>query len=479
MKRTISLKISMLIFISSLSLFHANGQEFSGYRSGNYTGVNGVLFNPSSIAASPYRWDISLLGLDAITGNNQVSFNMKDFGNTFGGNNLKNRIFSPSSGPTSALASVILNGPSGFYNLNKKSAMAITIQSRVLVNIMNLDGKLGNQLFNSNLDSSNLPYTISSSQNMTINLNAYTAFGISYARVLMDKGNQSLKAGITFKYLAGTANGYMKIDQLNTTLNMDAFQNVYATNASGSFSTGFGGLNLSNFQGKDLLKFNSSGFGADFGLTYIFRVSENKLEGVNASSHIPELNSYKFRIGLALLNVGSIRYTRDMSSSGGYTIHIPNGQQFYLSSLSSAGINNLKDSLNQYPQYFTPNSNDSSSSYAVSLPTTLQIDIDYHLNKGFFLNLAGQASLTHSLYNSGYYSMLTLTPRYETKLVGVFVPLSYNSLTRFNAGLALRIGPLYLGSDSILSALLGKTRQADAYIGLHIGILKKDRGPKK
>ncbi|MEJ7914381.1 MAG: hypothetical protein WKF70_14585, partial [Chitinophagaceae bacterium] len=72
-------------------------------------------------------------------------------------------------------------------------------------------------------------------------------------------------------------------------------------------------------------------------------------------------------------------------------------------------------------------------------------------------------------------SSFTLTPRYEGKAFGVYLPINHNSLTQFNAGLSLRAGPLFLGSGSILSAVLGDSKQADFHIGLRFGGLQKDQ----
>jgi hypothetical protein len=41
-----------------------------------------------------------------------------------------------------------------------------------------------------------------------------------------------------------------------------------------------------------------------------------------------------------------------------------------------------------------------------------------------------------------------------------------------NAGLSLRLGPLFIGSGSVLSALVGSSKQADVYVGFHFGRLK-------
>ena len=59
----------LLIFLQSVS-----AQDFPGFRTGNYTGVNGVFFNPANIADSRYRWDFNLfLSVAASVMTRQVS----------------------------------------------------------------------------------------------------------------------------------------------------------------------------------------------------------------------------------------------------------------------------------------------------------------------------------------------------------------------------------------------------------------------
>jgi hypothetical protein len=125
--------------------------------------------------------------------------------------------------------------------------------------------------------------------------------------------------------------------------------------------------------------------------------------------------------------------------------------------------------------YFTPDASNSETSYRVSLPTTLQIDADYHVQKGFYVNLASQISLSNGRskgFNNKTYSGVTVTPRYETRAVGVYMPVNYNSLTKLNAGFSFRLGPFFAGSGSIVSSLLGQSKQADVYFGFRIGNLK-------
>ena len=132
------------------------------------------------------------------------------------------------------------------------------------------------------------------------------------------------------------------------------------------------------------------------------------------------------------------------------------------------------------PALFTPIIVGVNGKYAASLPTVLQADFDYHLNRGFYINAVGQFNMVakNSIYSSNQYNSFTVTPRFESKVFGIFVPLNYSELTSFNAGLSLRAGPLFIGSGSIITAL-AKSKQADVHVGLHIGIQHKNKKIKE
>lgn len=466
----------IVLLIFSGSVF---AQDFSGYKTGNYTGVHGVFSNPANIADSRYRWDFNLFNFSTSIGNNKASFRLKDLGRTLDGDSIKNKIFSEGAGGSSGQASVVVQGPSLFFNLNKKSAVALTTRARLMTNITDLDGKLASQLIDDGSNDIGFPYTISSSQNMVFNVNGWTEFGTSYAREIFSKGKHYLKGGITVKYLAGAANAYLNMDKLNATINEDPLKDeTYLTNASGKIGLGFGGINVSNFDAGDLLSFESTGIGGDIGFVYEYRPDAQSGSGDLRR----DLNKYKFRLGLALLDIGSITYNRDISRSGSYAIHIGNAQRFYLSSLADAGIDEFKDTLNKYPQFFTADANAGSASYKVSLPTTLQFNVDYNVCKNVYANLALQLAMTNNQdkpFNSQYYNAITLTPRFEAKRFGFYLPLGYGALTRFTGGAALRVGNLFIGSGSILSATLGGSKQADIFIGVHFGSLQKHKEKKK
>jgi hypothetical protein len=241
------------------------------------------------------------------------------------------------------------------------------------------------------------------------------------------------------------------------------------SNSTGQIGLSFGGISIDDFEPADLLKFKSTGIGADIGFVYEYRPD-------TGSYARRDLNKYKFKIGLSVLDIGSIKYDRDLSRSGSYGIHITGPQRFYLRSLAEASVDDFKDTLNKYPQFFSPDAAGNAAGYTTALPTTVQLNADYHVRKGFYVNLNAQLGLTNSgskAYASQYYNAVAITPRFENKLLGVYVPLTYNALTEFTAGASFRVGGFFFGSGSILSAALGSSKQADFFIGLHFGSLFK------
>ena len=459
----------VLLFLAG----NVQSQDFPGFRTGSNTGVLSVFSNPANIADSRYKWQANLISVNAGVGNTSAAFDLADLGHTFSDNGLIRRFVGQSGPGTNAMLNAGIYGPSVMFNIGKNSTVAISTRGRIIMNAIDFDGQLANQLLYPEERNFTLPYEIRSEDNMRVNVNAWSEFGGTFSRILKDDGEHFLKAGITLKYLAGVTNGYLNINRLNARIDEDGMSdNGELSNASGVLALGFGGAKLDDFKTSDLASFESSGFGGDIGFVYEYRPAS---EGTDETGNWRDAREkYKFRFGISLLDVGKIKYTRDRQRSGGYDIDIDGAEFVDLQQLGNTGLDDLNAYFAGEPDLFLPYQT-GGNSYNVGLPTTLQVDADYHLKEGFFLNLGGQISLVKNevkVYNSQYYSGFTLTPRYEGKRIGVYLPLSYNKLTDFNAGLSFRVGPVFFGSGSILTALLGDSKQVDAHFGISFGGLK-------
>lgn len=64
---------------------------------------------------------------------------------------------------------------------------------------------------------------------------------------------------------------------------------------------------------------------------------------------------------------------------------------------------------------------------------------------------------------------ITLTPRFSGENYEIYVPLSDNEISGFTGGFGFRLGGFFMGSGSILTAMINDTKQADIYLGFRIG----------
>jgi hypothetical protein len=413
-----------------------------------------------------------LFSLSTSVGNNKASFNLKSIGKAFDADSIVNQLFGKNAGASTGIINLDFHGPSLMFNAGKKTAMAITTRARVVSNIIDIDGKLVGKLNEDFNNDPQLPYTISSDKNMLFSINGWSEYGLSIAHVISDKGPHFLKGGITLKYLSGAGNGYLNIAQFQGTLNNDnAMQAAYLNNTTGKLAMGFGGLRTSDFDVNNLFRRENSGYGGDLGIIYEFRPDFEKYKSGD-NNWKRDMNKYKLKLGIALLDIGRISYDKDLGRSGAFDIHITGPERFYLNQLDSLDLDDFKPFFNGKPQYFTADNTNNESSYQVSLPSTLQLNLDYHFSRGFYVNVASQLPLSNTdtkPYNSRYYTSLTITPRYEGRSIGLYVPLNYNKLTNFNAGVSFRLGPLFVGSGSILTSFFGNSKQADFHFGLRFG----------
>lgn len=459
--------------------FSVSAQDLAGIRTSDYPGVNGVFFNPAGMAGSSYRFDVNMVALHPYVDNNKVAYRLGALTNTFESDSIENMIFGTTGGFTSGAVNVDIHGPSFMFNTSAKAAFALTTRLRYMTNVKDMDGKLLESLSQDAENNADLPYTISSSGNMRVNAHTWSELGASMAHIFIDSHGNILKGGVTLKYLIGTAETYIGIDKLSGTLNTSSDgpddQKVYLQNASGHLSIGTAGVDIGDIQVNQLLKPNGRGLGADIGLIYEYRPQTALYD----STGFNDLNAsqYKIKVSLSLLDLGRLAY-HSRVQSGDYDIHITGDEKLDMEELEDLNLHDYKTFFDQRPEYFTPSKSEATNAYKIALPSTLLASVDYRVLKGLCLNLEGRIALMgrHSdPFNNYYYSSFIFTPRFEGPKFAAFLPVSYSELTHVNAGFAVRAGPLFLGSGSLLTALINNSKQADIFFGIHVFSLRKNR----
>ena len=116
--------------ILHLFSFGARAQEYIGYTTGNYSGVNSLNYNPAGIVDSRFKVDIVLTGANVYTGNNYVGvdrlaiFNPKYFDDPDFGDKYLLRSTNKKSYAGYVNASIQL--PSALITLTKNDAIVFT-----------------------------------------------------------------------------------------------------------------------------------------------------------------------------------------------------------------------------------------------------------------------------------------------------------------------------------------------------------------
>ena len=457
-----SVALFLLLTVYRLTAF---SQSFIGYGYDNYSGVNGMILNPANLADNKYKVNVNLFAISAMAGNNAYEMDRgKFFGFKFSGL-AEGKGFYKSSNTDYKYVYTNLDilGPSATITLTSKDAIGLSTRLRVIGNEYNL----GDPLFRLMGTPNPAFYNVNiENRSLQVKASAFAEAGLSYGRVLFRDEHNEFKLGITGKYILGLGYGslasgplQLELDPSNQILNI---QGDVTAQYSGNLDNAGSGTSLSNIFNKKAGK----GLGFDIGFAYELKGSDPSIE--------------KFRLGLSVTDIGSVNYTNSVNSQQ-YTLSATgqNAQQFDKQSGESVNdyINRLKTSGLITSKGVAPASK-------VSLPTAFHLNIDYEIYKRLYINadvLLNMLATTNPM-SPNYVTTLTATPRLEKKWVSIYSPVSYSANGQLNWGAGVRIGPLFVGSGSVLSSMLKQRIQAaDAHIGLTIPIFRpassKDKKP--
>ena len=446
--------LTILLFLLFVNL--ATAQNYYGYLSDNYSGLHSVTLNPANVTGSKFRSEINLVSANA--GFNNDYF-VLDFGDLFeDSEEIDNSIIIAKENNNFAVSTDVM-GPSFMFNLSPKHSIGIITRARAFFNVNEIKGELFDA-FEDDFDTGN-DFSLTEDE-FTSTLHAWAEFGVAYGRTLINKEQHYLKGGVTLKYLQGLGNAYTKGSNLSVDFDADGFAPTVGTiTTTGQIEYGSSAGISEN--GDDFeIESGSNGFGADIGFIYEWRPNPTDIENNSRSN-------YKLKVGLSITDIGSINY-KDAEAN---TYDINNT----VDEITFESEEDFEDKLNNL--YTRTGSRDFTK---VNLPTALHLTADYNLDTQFFINLRTDLSLRKAseLNTNKIDNSFVLTPRFERKWFSVFVPLSLMDYSGFNAGFGFRAGPLFVGSNTVLTNLMSSESKAtNVYLGLKIPIYKKGKSKFK
>lgn len=449
-------KILLLAFVNSLFITSEAQNSFNAIKTSQRGGILTTLVNPADIAGMPQKFDLNLIGFDVQVSNNAIDLtqdrigkldNLKqDLYNSVGVNGLNVRVNADIVGPSLAIA------------LNKKTTVGLITRGRVSANMNNIDVLLAKGIEDGTYTNNvSLPYTTPNINNMSANIVGWAELGVSLATEIYRTKNHSVKIGGTIKGLfsGAYANTYM----YNAKMTIDTVNGnqVRVYNASGTLGVEYSGSS------DPLDKISSNLLGGPKGLGFDMGVSYTWLR--------PGSNKYYLKIGASILDIGSFNYTLSRSNTKMYQLN-PSNTAFDPSTLKGDNIDEVIQNVKNsgLVTELTPDTN-----VIINLPMAYNFLADINVWKSFYmtLNLQRRASNAEDARNLLASNYLTITPRFSVRFIELYAPFSFSEIQGTTIGAGMKVGPLYLGSSSILSALGNTNKSVDVHFGIRAGFGKR------
>lgn len=433
------------------------GQSFLG---GHFSTKDAILsnsLNPAAGIAGDMKWQVNLIGFSTEAGNNYFSINgkVRDLARNFDkdvnvGQNL--------DGKRKQLhVNLGILGPSGFIRIKKNNAISFGVKARAVATFNDINQDFVYSMYNHFEDILQwLPNF--TDERATAAVNVYHEFYAGYARSFKLGERHALHIGATAKMTTNVFNAQFVTNNLN-------FNKVF-TSATDSFinvgNTTFD-LKVSNTIDDGFhYKFGVSGFGFDVGAIYEYKLKNS--------------NDHFIMVGASVNDLGFNTYTLGKNSRS----FVGNGRNIPAENLVDADGEtiNLDAVLDSLGTRTNP-----TGKTKIKLPTTLNVFADVRVVKMFYINANFQFNPYTFKKGTPVANLpvdITITPRFESRIVSVYVPINYNQYSGFNMGAGLRVGQFTLGSSSIITSFAKKKfTGVDFYMNVGFGKSEKGKKAKK
>ncbi len=447
--------------------FVSDAQSFLGYHSDNYAGIHNVSFQPADIVDSRYLFDFNIGGASVFAGNDYISMKLREVLDTEGAwedpDFQDKYLMEKLNGRAkTAHAQVRAYLPSFSFSFGK-NAIAFHAKANVVANVEGVNENVAFLAYRE-LDYPDYWNTTYSNQNLSAQAMGWIDYNFTYGREIFQIKNHYLKGAATFKLLQGLFSAQAYSSNAQVSFPNDDFIDVINSDLSYGHSDNFeldaDGLKY-RFVGKP-------GFGMDLGFVYELRrpveTYTYSIDGTDGNIR-NDLNKYILKVGFSATDIGNISFTRGglSSSFNADRTMVP------LDSFERNTIAEFDSVLNSYYTF----RNEAGTQYRQSLPTALNFTVDYNIWKGFYANFTASIAPRQKLdpHKTRHISMFSVTPRYEWKYFGMWVPVSIDALQNFHVGAGMRLGPLVVGVYDFTTLLGRDMYDFGAYAMVRLPIL--------
>jgi len=428
-------------------------QDYQAVNGSPYAGAMGVGSNPASILNTPYPWDITIFSTQVKNTTNAITFadlSYLSHGDTIG--------YKWKNGPLKRYAAFNYD----VHLLNVRIALG---RKQAISFGANLRGygaaRTGLVNYNDTLQNMNQFFSINEGnkyQAQFVTSSWLELYG-TYARTIWDDPVSRLNAGFTIHAQRGLSGAFVQLTNGAVSRSAQDSLTIYSLAGGAAkygYSSNFDSWHNSNSTTqnlKNLLSLSRGGASFDLGIEYLV-----KSENVHLFGEADDYFEYEWKIGVSLMDIGANLYqygsqSRSVANPKNTVSDVNLNEKFnFVSSLR--GFNDsLATVVNSYSLL--------RGRFIIWNPARLVVNVDRTLPEHFALNTeltinlggdnTGQRLFTKEI------TLLAVTPRWETKSLGGYLPLTVTTDGQVWVGGAAKVGPLLFGVHN-WSAVFSKTK---------------------
>jgi len=456
--------LSLLLLCGALV---ARSQDFLGYSASEYAGVTAIDIQPANLADNRFRFDMTLGGVSLKAYNNYVG--VKRYGlkglrkgdpkmadTLYSQDEMKKEFLETYDGGKNK--AVYLSNrlvlPSFLVEINHKNSIAFTWDVRNYANVDNVSPELAKLIYTDYDSASGLLGKQMTVKNLSIQAMSWAEYGVTYARVLKEDNEHAFKAAGRVKIMQGLASAYLFVKNFQYEYPTDTTMNILNSSVEYGHS--------SNLEGTNELKYkwvSNPGIGFDLGAVYEWRPDYEKYKyDMDNETGLwrRDKSKYKIKAGISILDIGGIKFHKGQYS-GNFNANVSvmefrkkfdvGGAGMIINGdTSNLNFNALDDSLLSLGVV-----DKSKGTYVMNLPTAISAQVDYKIWGDFDINLIGYYAFQFKNNPNKVhdFSSISITPAWDHKWFGVFLPVQYHALFGMTYGACLRLGPIIIGTDNL------------------------------
>lgn len=419
----------------------------------------GIFLNPSTIVGAPYRYEINLIAGDFFAQNTYI-FSPRRFHlipNAITQSVPDGNLYYFNTGGTveQGYSHILLIGPSYIKNLGDH-AWGLHSAFRTEASATDVPTPLA-YTFYRNFHSPDLFNVRTAAKSYSAAEATFIELGGTYGKVRYESEKEYLKWAATGNLLVGMNGLYGDFRETDFTV-LDSsntiFHNVDATIGNG-------------IDNDALLSFRGLGLGTTLGATYMKKHNSGGFECNRSNDNIKK---YVYRIGLSLMDLGTIRYFRkseviNIHSTSDRLWNGIDSANFGVGSFDTLMVNRLAATVED-------------KGFFIWLPTALSAQFDYSFTSKIYGNLSVVKRIHFAPNQIARPDQLTLSGRYETRNFEGNLNFSMYEWKQSAIGLGLRFKFFVVGTDRLLELLgLSDTYAADFFFGFKWQFCKRPFSP--